>query len=146
MTVMVLRWSDGSYLEDQDMWRLSGIFRDVYIYCAPNIHMKDFLVKTIFDEEYRDATLKVRINIRNYSNRKSRRHLLEIKLFNQEGNSVFDKPLIISIGKIRPKNEIVVEAERKAKQEKAGIWSLGKRYISPSRWREMHKLNLASGP
>ncbi|RLB20152.1 MAG: nuclease [Deltaproteobacteria bacterium] len=39
-----------------------------------------------------------------------------------------------------------VEAERKAKQEKAGIWSLGKRYISPSRWREMHKLNLASGP
>ena len=127
LAVMVLRWSDGSYLEDQDMWRLSGIFRDVYIYCAPNIHVRDFFVKTFFDEEYRDATLKVRINIRNYSNRKSRRHLLEIKLFNQEGNSVFDKPLIISIGEIRPKNEIVVEAERKVLKPRK--WSAEDPYL-----------------
>ena len=40
------RWSDGSYLEDQDMWRLSGIFRDVYLWSPPNLHIRDFGVDT----------------------------------------------------------------------------------------------------
>ncbi len=46
LAVENFRWSDGSYLEDQDMWRLSGIFRDVYLWSPPNVHLRDFEVKT----------------------------------------------------------------------------------------------------
>ena len=60
LAVRVYRWSDGSYLEDQDMWFLSGIFRDVYLFSTPNVHMRDFWVRTELDDHYQDADLKVR--------------------------------------------------------------------------------------
>ncbi|MHA2131305.1 MAG: sugar-binding domain-containing protein, partial [Promethearchaeota archaeon] len=44
LAVEVYRWSDGSYLEDQDMWRLSGIYRDVYLFSVPKVHIRDFFV------------------------------------------------------------------------------------------------------
>jgi len=59
LTVMVLRWSDGSYLEDQDMWWLSGIFRDVTLTSKPCIHIRDVEVTTLLDSSYRDAHLNV---------------------------------------------------------------------------------------
>ncbi len=59
------RWCDGSYLEDQDMWRMSGIFRDVYIWSPPDIHIRDFEVKTDLDQHYGDATLRVCVSIEN---------------------------------------------------------------------------------
>ena len=55
----VYRWSDGSYLEDQDFWRLSGIFRDVYLWSTPSSHIRDFRVITDLDEAYEDAVLRV---------------------------------------------------------------------------------------
>ena len=57
VTVLVTRWSSGSYLEDQDMWRYSGIFRDVYIYSKPLVSISDLTVITDFNESYRDANL-----------------------------------------------------------------------------------------
>ncbi|MFL7791298.1 MAG: sugar-binding domain-containing protein, partial [Anaerolineae bacterium] len=59
LAVRVYRYSDGSYLEDQDMWRLSGIYRDVYLWAAPPVHVRDFFVRTELDAAYEDATLKV---------------------------------------------------------------------------------------
>ncbi len=67
LAVENFRWCDGSYLEDQDFWRLSGIFRDVYLWSAPRVHMADFEVKTVFDADYRDADLKVTTRVRNAS-------------------------------------------------------------------------------
>jgi hypothetical protein len=49
----VFRWSDGSYLEDQDTWRLSGICRDVFLYSTPGVHIADFAARTELDESYR---------------------------------------------------------------------------------------------
>jgi beta-galactosidase len=72
LAVEVYRFSDGSYLEDQDMWRLSGIFRDVYLFSTPTLHIRDFEVKTFLDNEYRDADLEVDIRLRNYGSRSSR--------------------------------------------------------------------------
>ena len=112
LAVMVLRWCDGSYLEDQDMWRMSGIFRDVYIYCAPNLHIRDFFVRTFFDEKYENAILKVRVNIRNYSDIKSKPHIIEIKLFDDKGLPVFDKPVTKYIEWVNPRSEVVVEIEK----------------------------------
>ena len=59
VAVKVLRYSDGTYLEDQDMWRLSGIYRDVYLMATPKVHIRDFTVATDFDEEYQDAVYTV---------------------------------------------------------------------------------------
>lgn len=66
LAVENFRWSDGSYLEDQDMWRMSGIFRDVYLWSPPEVHIRDLEVKTELDSTYRDAELVVKAEITNY--------------------------------------------------------------------------------
>ncbi|MFB3903896.1 MAG: glycoside hydrolase family 2 TIM barrel-domain containing protein [Acidobacteriota bacterium] len=63
----VYRFSDGSYLEDQDFWRMSGIFRGVFLWSAPKVHIRDFEVQTVLDQNYQDAVLEVRAEIRNSS-------------------------------------------------------------------------------
>ncbi len=63
MAAMVIRWSDGSYLEDQDHWWLAGIYRDVFLYSTPHTHIFDFAVRTVFDADYRDATLHVNARV-----------------------------------------------------------------------------------
>jgi beta-galactosidase len=67
MAVEVYRFSDGSFLEDQDMFRMSGIYRDVYLWSTANQHIRDFEVETDLDESYRDAVLKLESNIINYA-------------------------------------------------------------------------------
>lgn len=62
----VYRYSDGSYLEDQDMWRLSGIFRDVYLFSTPQLHIRDFFAEPALDDQYHDATLNLTVKVRNY--------------------------------------------------------------------------------
>lgn len=59
LSVLVLKWCDGSYLENQDKFRMSGIFRDVYIMHRPYNHIRDFYVKTQLDNTYKNATISV---------------------------------------------------------------------------------------
>ncbi len=66
IAVQVYRFSDGTYLEDQDMWRLSGIYRDVYLMATPRVHVRDFFVTTDLDEDYRDAELKIAAEVSHY--------------------------------------------------------------------------------
>ncbi|MFD2611754.1 glycoside hydrolase family 2 TIM barrel-domain containing protein [Paenibacillus gansuensis] len=66
LAVEVYRWCDASWLEDQDFWRMSGIFRDVYLYTAPEQHMYDFFVKTELDDECRHAQLQVDVQVLDY--------------------------------------------------------------------------------
>ncbi|HEY9175553.1 MAG TPA: glycoside hydrolase family 2 TIM barrel-domain containing protein [Verrucomicrobiae bacterium] len=67
LAVENFRWCDGSYLEDQDFWRMSGIFRDVYLWSPPDVHIRDFEVKTDFDAQYRDARLSIAVTLENKS-------------------------------------------------------------------------------
>lgn len=60
IAVKVYRWCDGSYLEDQDTWRMSGIEREVYLQAVPKVRLSDFTVRTDFDENYKDALLQIR--------------------------------------------------------------------------------------
>ena len=66
LDVQVFQWSDGSYLEDQDMWRLSGIFRDVYLFSTPSLHLRDVFIRTPLDRDCRHATLHVQARLHNY--------------------------------------------------------------------------------
>ena len=65
LAVEVYRWSDGSFLEDQDMFRLSGIFRDVYLWSRAADHIRDFENRTDLDAAYRDGTLETAVAVRN---------------------------------------------------------------------------------
>ncbi|UCF38125.1 MAG: DUF4981 domain-containing protein [Acidobacteriota bacterium] len=67
LAVQVIRYSDGSYLETQDFWRLSGIFRDVFLVALPEVHIRDFEIVTDLDEQYRGGVLRVSGQIRNYT-------------------------------------------------------------------------------
>ncbi len=84
LAVQVYRWSDGSFLEDQDMWFLSGIFRDVYLFATPTLHIRDFWVRTELDEQYRDAVLKLRVQVKNYAGVAARECEVEATLFDEE--------------------------------------------------------------
>lgn len=59
LAVLVLRWSDGSYLEDQDMWRMSGIFRDVSLLHKPAVQLSDIQIETHLSPEFHSAQLKI---------------------------------------------------------------------------------------
>ncbi len=63
LAVQVFKYSDGTYLEDQDMWRMSGIFRDVYLTAHGHSYIRDAWVETVFDSEYLDAELKLHVDV-----------------------------------------------------------------------------------
>jgi len=63
LAVEVYRWSDGSYLECQDFWRLAGIERDVHLYAAPKVRIRDFEVRAGLDDRYRDGRLAVTVDL-----------------------------------------------------------------------------------
>ncbi|WP_312456869.1 beta-galactosidase [Pseudescherichia sp.] len=63
LAVMVLRWCDGSYLEDQDMWRMSGIFRDVVLLHKPATHISDFRVETALNADFNHARISTTVQL-----------------------------------------------------------------------------------
>lgn len=69
LCVRVMQWADSTYIEDQDMWWTAGIFRDVYLLGKSLTHVRDFTVKTTFDEAYRDATLFCQLELENLAAR-----------------------------------------------------------------------------
>jgi beta-galactosidase len=65
LAVEVYRWCDGSYLEDQDIWRLSGIFRDVDLIARPKTFISDFFIKAVPDNTFDNANISIDLNIDN---------------------------------------------------------------------------------
>jgi beta-galactosidase len=97
LAVENFRWSDGSYLEDQDMWRLSGIFRDVYLWSPPNMHLRDFEIGTAgLDFTNQVAELTIRANIENVG-ATAPASGLEATLFDPAGNAISTNSLAISV-------------------------------------------------
>ncbi|MEK3982038.1 glycoside hydrolase family 2 TIM barrel-domain containing protein [Paenibacillus sp. FSL K6-3166] len=93
LAVEVYRWCDASWLEDQDFWRLSGIFREVYLYTAPSVHVADFFVKTELDEDFVHADLNVDIKMEKYFDQKLSPYTLQMQLYNKEDQPVWEAPV-----------------------------------------------------
>jgi beta-galactosidase len=91
LAVQVIDWSDGSYLEDQDFWRLSGIYRDVFLYAAPGQHIRDYQVITDLDNQYADALLKLKLHIRNYTSQAAGNLEIKVSLLDASSNILFEK-------------------------------------------------------
>jgi len=85
IAVEVYQYSSGTWLEDQDMWRLHGIFRNVTLWSAPQVHIRDFFVQPDLDKEYRDGLVKVSAKIKNYGDSKAKAQTFTATLYNKEG-------------------------------------------------------------
>ncbi|MBP7037743.1 MAG: glycoside hydrolase family 2 TIM barrel-domain containing protein [Bacteroidales bacterium] len=84
VAVEVYRYTTGSYVEDQDMWRLSGIFRNVNIWSAPVTHIRDFFIKTNLDDNYINATMDVTAKIKNYGSKPAKASKLLVTVYDGE--------------------------------------------------------------
>lgn len=85
--VEVYRWSDGSYLECQDMWRMSGINRDVYLYATPKVRIRDFFAKTGLTHQYTDGALDLKTIMECNISSIAQSYKLEVALFNKSSDS-----------------------------------------------------------
>lgn len=100
VSVQVLRWSDASYMEDQDFWRLSGIERDVYVYASNKATIKDFRVIADLENDYRDGVFNLDLQLHNNSN-EIVNETVSVKLLDDNNNEVFseDKAVKLESGK-----------------------------------------------
>ncbi|WP_261884802.1 beta-galactosidase [Vibrio pomeroyi] len=97
LAVMVLRWSDGSYLEDQDMWWLSGIFRDVTLLTKPKTAIEDVRIETQLDGAYRDAQLNVDVKISKNGHESNGAYQVKVELYDAQGHRV-SEPDVVGFG------------------------------------------------
>ncbi|MCX2573000.1 glycoside hydrolase family 2 TIM barrel-domain containing protein [Pedobacter sandarakinus] len=89
LAVEVYRWCDGSYLEDQDMFRLSGIYRDVAIYATPKMHVGDYTINTDFNgNDFSSSTLKISALLNNADKKKGKKGNLGVVVLNPDGKEV----------------------------------------------------------
>ena len=69
IVLKVIRWSDGTYLEDQDFWRLSGIERDVFLYAQPKLAVRDYFLKNYLNDNLTNSKINFEVDLKNYSNK-----------------------------------------------------------------------------
>jgi len=98
LAVQVFRWHDGSYLEDQDFWRLSGIERDVFLYALPRLTVWDFFLKAGLDARYTDGRFSADIDIRQFTGNTIKEGILSVELFDKAGKSVFSSHKVLNAG------------------------------------------------
>lgn len=92
LALMVMRWSDASYIEDQDQWWHAGIHRDVYLYGTPLVYLRDIFCKPGFDPASGQGELDVTVRVGDH-NRDAMGHRVEIALLDSQGNSQTSAPL-----------------------------------------------------
>ncbi len=84
ITVEVFRYTDGTYLEDQDMWFLSGIYREVYLYAEEKLCIRDFFANSTLDTDYTTGKLDLEVTVNNYSDAAEAE--VAVAIFDADGN------------------------------------------------------------
>jgi len=89
LALEVYRWSDGTYLECQDFWRISGIERDVFLWSAPKVHIRDYWARASLDENYKNGLLEVDVDIRKYTEGiQVKKYLASLTLYDDKGEQI----------------------------------------------------------
>ncbi len=120
LAVMVIRWSDGSYLEDQDHWWMAGIYRDTYLYSVPALHLADVFARPALDDTLRQGTLSVRARVSAFEGASPQGCAVSMQLYDPDGEPVFDAP--VSAPVIVDDNEIT-RADLVAAVAAPQLWS-----------------------
>ncbi|MGN6639006.1 MAG: sugar-binding domain-containing protein, partial [Mucilaginibacter sp.] len=127
LSVRVIRWTDGYFLEDQDQWRLSGIHREVMLLAEPKLRIADFQYRTKLDKDYKDALFSIRPRIENLTGKQVYGYKIEAQLFDKHDKPVFEKPLERSvesiINEIYPRLDNVKFGLLEAKVKNPDKWS-----------------------
>jgi beta-galactosidase len=101
IAVEVYRWSDGSYLEDQDFIRLSGIHRNVCLFSTPSVHIRDFFVRATLDEQYKDGILMIRPKPATYQEgAEIKGWTVQAQLYDSDKKSVLAQPLSAEVARM----------------------------------------------
>lgn len=135
LAVKVIRWSDGSYLECQDMWRFSGIYRSVYLFATPNVHIRDFFIRTNLDENYEDATLQTSVWLHNYGEVSAGKYSVQLKLYDKRESVVVSGKASKNLG---AGQEVQIELKQQVKNplkwsaEKPNLYKLILKLIDPN--------------
>ncbi|WP_346859714.1 glycoside hydrolase family 2 TIM barrel-domain containing protein [uncultured Draconibacterium sp.] len=126
LTVQVFRWSDGSYLEDQDHWRMSGIHREVMLLAQPKVAIEDFFVRTRLDDNYQNALLQIRPTITRGADVDTKDWTLEAELYSPNNEKVLPKPITKDV------HSIIYEAYPQRDNVYFGI--MEEKISSPEKW------------
>jgi len=126
ISVWVIRWSDGSFLEDQDQWRLSGIHREVYLHAEPTLRIADFFCQTKLDSIYKDAVLSIRPRIENLSGVLASGYVLKAQLYDENKKAVLSLPLEKKV------EDIINEIHPRLDRVKFGL--LETKIKNPKKW------------
>ncbi|KRF10011.1 beta-D-galactosidase subunit alpha [Paenibacillus sp. Soil766] len=118
LAVRVYQWSTGSYLEDQDKWRLSGIFRDVYLLSIPTVHMFDVRIRTRLNETYREGLLELAVTLTNRSDRWGENCGIHAVLLESAHELA---SVTLAVAALAPREETVAHAEFPVRDPK--MWS-----------------------
>lgn len=124
VAVEVYRWCDGSFLEDQDMFRLSGIHRDVYLVATPKVRLRDIHLTSRISDRLDKAELRVKADVRNYG-KKIQEATLRVSLLNPEGEPV--SSFTISAGRITGGQENACEGKTTIRDPR--LWSAETPYL-----------------
>lgn len=104
ISVQVFRWCDGSWMEDQDFIRLSGIFRDVYLYASPKTHIQDFQINASLADNYKDGDFSTTVWVDNFDSQTSAPHTLQLLLMEKKTGKII-KEKTENIGEIKANGE-----------------------------------------
>ena len=115
ITVRVYQWSDGTYLEDQDMWWLSGIFRDVELFSQKKCGIQDFKVETKLERDYESGVLNVDTLFRNVQ----KGYSIQYELYDRENKEVFSEEFAIESSGVKWKKPL----------EHPKLWSAEEPYL-----------------
>lgn len=110
IAAQVFRWTDGSYLEDQDMFRLSGIHRDVFLYATPTTHVRDYTLSADFEgNDFSKATFNTKLFVHNYDAKTSQPVTAEVTLLKPDGSVATTLSNAI-VAKANSENEYALKA------------------------------------
>ncbi|MEO7309937.1 MAG: glycoside hydrolase family 2 TIM barrel-domain containing protein [Chitinophagaceae bacterium] len=126
ISVWVIRWSDGSFLEDQDSWRMSGIHREVMLKAEPALRIADFFYQTKLDKDYKNALLSIRPRIENLTGHEMPGYVLKAQLYDESGIPVLSQPLS------KKADEIINEIHPRLDRVKFGL--LETTISNPKKW------------
>lgn len=128
IVVKVLDYSDGTYLEDQDFWRLSGIYRDVFLFAAPQVRVRDYSVWPELDGQYHDALLHVNVELKSHAVTGCK-YLIRTTLKAPDGRTLFcgtSDPVVVEPGaNVTVSRSDSVAAPKKWSAESPTLYSLG---------------------
>jgi beta-galactosidase len=92
----VYRWSDGTYMEDQDMWRVAGVSRDVYLYARNKVHIRNVEIVPGLTNNYQDGRLRIKLDFLNKNNPIMKNYKVEIELKDKSGKGIKRTTLSLS--------------------------------------------------